>query len=687
LEVALFHYFSLIVIALMAVNASANQTDIEEFVVTSKRDTRLVEVSDTVGIAPSAAELLQKAPGANFNGNGPLTSIPQYRGMYGARVNINVNGMSLSSGGPNWMDPPLSYAPAAHLASLEVFRGIAPISAGQETIGGAINAKTWSGNFTSSEQFETSGRVRVGGQTVNDASLLSGMLVLANKNHRVKVAAIAELAKDAKFTEGVISPSEYERGRYDIAYGYQTGAHTLQWDLGRNETGEAGTAALPMDIDYIDADLASFHYGYQGSQWVVDSKFYFSEITHGMTNYHLREAPAMASRWRRNTAEGDNLGFSLQATLEAPESSWLLGLDGHSETHNSNIDNINNPMFYLVNFNDAQREVLGLFVEHEKKINTNWQGEFGLRFNRVNMDADEVDGTPAMMPVGKVLRDNFNNADRSRSDNNIDWVAKFYYQSDVNQRYYLGLSRKTRSPAYQESYLWLPMQSTAGLADGHTYTGNLALKPEVAHEFELGVDYHAGSLTVSPRIFYREVNDYIQGTETHNMSAAQFTMMMGGSAPLEFNNVKAEFYGFDMDWLLQLNERWSLNGVVNYVRAKRKDINDNLYRITPLNAMTSLNYTKNDWMLSVESVLYNKQDKVSVTNTEQETAGYGLLNLKGSWQISEALRMGFGMDNAMDKKYENHLSGINRVKNSDVDLGSRLPGYSRNIFARMDYQW
>ena len=48
--------------------------------------------------------------------------------------------------------------------------------------------------------------------------------------------------------------------------------------------------------------------------------------------------------------------------------------------------------------------------------------------------------------------------------------------------WYGGVSRKSRSPAYQERYLWLPLQATAGLADGRTYTGNLDLGLSIATE-------------------------------------------------------------------------------------------------------------------------------------------------------------------------------------------------------------
>ena len=48
---------------------------------------------------------------------------------------------------------------------------------------------------------------------------------------------------------------------------------------------------------------------------------------------------------------------------------------------------------------------LGLFAERQQALGQRWRGELGLRYNRVSMDADEVDGTPAqMMPPAAALR-------------------------------------------------------------------------------------------------------------------------------------------------------------------------------------------------------------------------------------------------------------------------------------------
>ncbi len=668
---------------------SAAADHMEEVVVNGSHEKRTIDVVDELTIAPDTAQLLKKAPGANVNSNGPLTGIPNYRGMYGPRVGVELNGVQLAPAGPNWMDPPLSYAAAAQLESLQLYRGIAPVSVVQESIGGAINAVTHKGEFTDSKDMAVAGHLVGSGQSVNQGSQLGATLLLSNQAHRLRIAAMAEQGDDAQFSDGDILPSEYQRDRYELGYGFRSGFHTLQFDYSRSETDDTGTPALPMDIDYIDGDLYSASYTYSGEDWALNAKFFGSDLDHGMSNYHLRTQPMNDAMWRRNTTDSENRGFKVTASFQDDRGSWILGADGLASVHNSDIDNPNNPMFFVTNFNEAERDVYGLFVERQHEFGNAWSAEFGLRYNRVEMDADEVDGTPAMMmPPAMALRDAFNGADRQQSDDNIDAVAKVWYEANDDLSLYVGLGRKNRSPAYQERYLWLPLQATGGLADGLTYTGNIELKPEVAHEIELGFDLNSGGLTLSPRLFYRDVKDYIQGTATGVIPAVMFSTMMGIPQPLQFNNVDAAIYGFDMDWSYDLSASWALSGLINYVRGERDDVDDNLYRIAPLNGSVKLAYRANQWGGGVEAILFDDQDKTSATNNEQPSDGYGLINVSAYWQATAGLRLALGVDNALDEDYADHLSGVYRVTgNPDIAQGERIPGYGRNLFARIDYQF
>ena len=667
---------------------------LEELVISARHDTRTIDIASELVISPDVAQLLKKAPGANVNSNGPITGIPQYRGMFGPRIATSLNGAQLAPSGPNWMDPPLSYAVGAQLESLEIYRGIAPVSVAQESLGGAIDARTHHGNFGASSDFELHGRLTGSTQSANQGYNLNTALYASNSQHRVKVAAMTESGDDAEFSGGDITPTEYARQRYDLGYGFRSGDHTFQLDYGYNDTGDGGTPALPMDIEYIEGDLVNLSYTLErGDGLTVDADLYGSALDHRMTNYELRDAPP-AQRWRRNTASSDNLGFDVSSTLADDNGAWIFGFDAFSAEHDSDIDNPNNPMFFVSNFNGAQRDVYGVFIERRQDFDNNWRGELGARYNRVEMDAGKVDGTPAMMmPPAQMLRDAFNDARRKQDDNNVDLVAKAWYQASNSTSWYAGLAQKTRSPSYQERYLWLPLEATGGLADGYTYTGNIKLDAEVSRQIEFGMDYNSGTFTVSPRLFYNKIDDYIQGTPSAVAPAVMFVRMMNASNgsnnpdPLQFNNVDAELYGVDLDWSWRMGERWSASGLVNYVRGKRDDINDNLYRIAPPNATLRLDYAAPRWQAGIESVLYARQDNVSTTNGEQQSSGYGIVNLSAGWQATARLQLAAGVDNIFDRKYRDHLGGYNRARNDDIAVGERLPGYGENAFARIVYEF
>ncbi|MFT4518342.1 MAG: iron complex outermembrane receptor protein [Halioglobus sp.] len=673
----------------------ARADHLEELVITATHDTRTIDVTSALMISPDVAQLLKMAPGVTVNSNGPLTGIPQYRGMYGPRISTSLDGAQLAPSGPNWMDPPLSYAAGGQLESLEIYRGIVPVSVAQESIGGAIAAKTQHGEFTTTDAWSLNGKVIASAQSINDGYHLNTAVFASNNQYRFKLAAMTESGNDAEIPGGEIRPSQYQRERYDFGYGWRSGNHTLQFDYGYNDTGDSGTAVLPMDIETIKGKLYNLSYNYNlDSSMHIAASFYGSDLEHSMSNYHLRSTPPPA-RLRRNDVEGDNVGFKLSTTLIDSDGAWVFGLDGFSEAHDSDISNPNNPMFFVTNFNNAEREILGAFVERQHNFSSHWRGEVGVRFNSVAMDADTVDGTPAMMmPPAMQLRDAFNSADRTQTDNNLDLVIKAWYDAGDNTSWYAGVSQKYRSPSYQERYLWLPLEATGGLADGFTYTGNINLNPERAREIEFGFDYGDSRLTLSPRIFYRNVDDYIEGTPSSIAPAVMFVRMMNAMSgtsnpdPLQFNNVDAELYGFDMDWALQLSQAWSLSGIVNYVRGKRSDdSNDNLYRIAPLNGTFRLGYAASNWATQLEGVVYAEQDEVSAINAEQESSGYGIVNWNATLQASASLQLAIGVDNLFDREYRDHLSGYNRASNPDIERGTRLPGYGRNVFARVLYEF
>ena len=654
------------------------------------------------------AKLLPYIPGANVNSNGTLTGIAQYRGMYGDRVNVMIDGIKISSGGPNSMDPALSYIPRSRLQSLEVIRGIAPVRSGNETIGGTMMTRSIHSEFGSGDDFEFHGQTALGGQTADSSYDISTLLSLANKNHRIHVGASREDGDDIRFDGGDIHPSEHERNVYDIGYGFTQGNHDIGVNYERRDSNAAGTPALPMDIVFINADVASVKYKGLWNSAEINSKVYYTQVDHKMSNFELRDPPIMTMMMpggammqmpmrRFALTDSEDYGYGFDAEFPFAGGSLKIGTDGHIAEHNADVFNPMSASFIINNYKDVQRDVFGLYGEWDTALSSVWDLQLGLRYTRINMDAGDVAATgfPTMLqtPVN-MLTAGFNASERDQSDNNIDFVAKLTDHLNENTDLEIGFARKTRSPSYQERYLWLPLESTSGLADGNNYVGDPNLDPEVSYQFELGIDWHSDAFYMAPRVFYHHVDDYIQGVDHttggparmfHNM----LTTMLGSNAKLlQYANVDARLYGADVDWGVFINPQWRVNGVLSYVEGKRRDTGDYLYRISPLTATVGLTHQRDNWSATLETVAASSKSHVSEVNNELETAGYALLNLYGQYKTpGSGFSVTAGVDNVLDKFYASHLGGFNRVSNSDVARGQRVPGAGISAYVNLQYEW
>lgn len=656
-----------------------------------EESTALVELApDRTPVAgASTGELLRRLPGGAINSNGPLSGTVQYRGMYGDRVAVRVNGLPISSGGPGGMDPPLHYAPMPLLDHIELRRGIAPVSDGSEVFGGHVDAKLISSSFTDSREFQSQGRLNLSGQTANDGYGVGTVLGLANDRHRLHVLAAREDADDAESALGNIHPTEYERNAYGVGYGFRHEGHEFALDYLRNETDNAGTPALPMDIKLFDTDIVSGHYRGQLGALELRGQAYFTQVDHVMSNFHLRQPPPTAAAFRTALAESQGAGFAFDGGRALASGFLRIGVDGHWAEHDTDIVNPNAAAFFVQNYNDVRRQRQSLFGEWRATLAPQWSYESGLRYTRVQAQSGLVDASPAQAGPGgpRVLRDRFNSSDRDVVDHNVDAVVKLIHQASDDLQVELGLASKTRAPSYQERFLWLPLESTGGLADRHNYVGNINLDPETSYEVELGLDWQGNKVRIAPRAFYKRVNDYIQGVPVVDPVVIAVSTANGDPNPLQFANVDAEFFGIDSDFEVELAQRWRLDGTLSYVRGKRRDIDDNLYRIAPLNGRVTLSYEREHWSAHAETQASVRQGKVSASNQETATGGYGVFNLYGDYRFASGLSLSAGVSNLFDHAARDHLNGYNRVRDSDVPFGERLPGVGRNVFVRANYRW
>lgn len=696
------------------------QNRVEEVIVLGRQEFLETEfTAKRTGANVDAAKLMNYVPGGAATNNGPLTGQIQYRGMFGPRINVRVDGMLIHGGGPNWMAPPLHHIPAGLMEELVVEQGIPSIATGGG-IGGAATAYWKRPDYNSGSGWDFTGDTEASFGSADSGSSLSGVFGLSSANQRIYAVGSFDDGDDYESAKGTVDATEYQRDVYGIGYGYQSGMNEFEFNLHRIETEDTGTPSLPMDIDWFETNVWNVSYKTVINNIGLEFRVYGSDIDHGMSNSLLRPAPDFSSLMlppfmgddkRGVHAESEESGFKASLDWAVGDGTIIAGIEAKNAKHDASVSDPDFAPFFVNNFNDTDVELLSVFGQWSSLIGSQWYLEAGFRAEEVDMSTGTVDAfpaqlvdmDPAMWPMGTppravwMLREGFNASDRSQNDSNLDWVTKARYQATDSLVIELGLAKKTRSPMYQERYLWIPLEANAGLGDGNNYVGNPNLKPEESQQIELGFDWDFGDYYFSPRIFRRNVDDYIQGVPATNMAVIGVSANANGDpTPLIFANTDAKFNGIDLSAGARINANWRLEAIASTVDGDRDDISDNLYRIAPTNARISLFYETNTFSAKIEQVFMGEQDKLSRTNTLDPTSAnnsyaktdsYNLTNVFLSWIISDDMTISTGAENLFDEDYIDHLTGFNRVLNSRVPLGSRMFGPGRNLFGRVQYQW
>ncbi|MEA1942458.1 MAG: TonB-dependent receptor [Pseudomonadota bacterium] len=637
-------------------------------------------------LGPDAAGLVARLPGAALVDNGSVSGQVQYRGLFGPRAPVAIDGAAITSGGPNLMDPPLHYAPMPLVERIEVDRGVAAVSHGPG-MGGGMNVVLKGVDFTTGHEIVYEADTMASVRSVDGSYAVGGVAGGASEGRRFQFLFSREEGGDIAFSGGDIPNSHHERTVYGLGGGVASGDHAVSLSWRRLDTGPTGNAALAMDIDHVETDMARLAYEGLAGDIAIDASVGWTDVSHGMDNFSQRpNADPMRHRFTLATASSVSAEFVIG--VPALGGDLELGIDREEAEHDVLISNPNNPAFFVGSLPGITIDRTGVYAQWEGEI-LSLESELGVRIDRHEDDAGLAAVGPALPAGAQMLAGLFNTADHAHDETTVDAVARFWRHTDGPLTWRLTLARKTRMPSYVERYAWLPTPASGGLADGNTYVGDRHLEPEIADSVEAGFDWRGDRGYVRPTAFYRRVDDFIQGVAYDDTPGVidtpveMVSMMNGDMTPLRFANVDAEFYGVDADFGWQLARDWRIDGVASLVRGERRDIDDPLYRMAPARLLLDLTYEQADWSVSLESRFVAEQDRVSVTNSEAPTDGYAVFGANLDWYARDNVLVTLGVENVFDETYERHLSGYNRVAGGDVAVGDRLPGQGRGAYARI----
>lgn len=636
-------------------------------------DTLVPEPSAEVR-AQDGAALLEAVPGAAVIRNGPQTGIVQLHGLGGDRVNVAVNGMQISPACPNHMDPPLHYAAPAAIASITVLAGITPVSLGGDSIGGTVLVDSAMPRFSEDEHWLPSGTIGTFYRSSNDGFGFNAESGIANRSAGLLYSGSWQTAGDLRFPGGRVRDTGFETQEHTIVGAKRTVRGFWSIDARITRTSEAGTPALPMDM--IDDDAFGLGIKHLGDYdfGTIELRGYYHSIEHLMDNYSLRPVAPGAMRMR-SPASSDDAGLALGASMPRGNHTIRMGLGFHLNQLDAYQQNAVTRAKQDT-LNDAMRTRAWTYAELQSEWSDRWLTSIGVRNDTVLSDSADIRQS---FPASAADRDAFNGRGHAFVDPNFDVTASLRFTPGPSSAYEFAFARKNRAPNLIERYLWTPLSASAGMADGRSYLGNLDLDSETSHQFAATAEWNVRRFSLKTTPFYNLVSDYIQAAPTTRLDQS-------GRPVLQFQNLgRADLFGVDGSAGYQLTTNLFLHAMISYVQGINRDTGGALYRIAPLRGALRLEHRAGPWKNTAELVMADAQNRVAAYNSETRTPAYAVLNLGTRVQLWQYWNFQLGVENVFNRKYSEHLGGINRVSGSDVPVGSRIPEPGRFLYAAANF--
>ncbi len=652
------------------------------------------------------AQLLTKVPGVSVFTSGGISSLPVINGLNDDRVKVLVNGMVISPACTNHMNPPLSYIDPSQVAVADVIAGVTPVSKGGDSLGGTVVVESRPPQFADvGESVRSSGSVSAFYRSNGDGVSTSAHAEAATQNVSLGYSGAWTKADDyARGDDGLIVRSTlYQAYNHALTLGVKNGADLFTFQGIFAAVPYQGFVNQRMDMVENESWLFNTRYLTHFDWGTLDVRAFYQTTKHRMNMLEDK-----SGEMPMNT-DGTDAGYSIKAEIPLTTADILrVGNELHRETLNDwwpPVDGMA-PMMgpdTFIDINHGTRERLGTFAEWEHRWDRAWSTLLGVRNDMVWMDTGDVKGYSAMYAADAAA---FNARSHQRTDANFDVTALARFEPSATETYEIGYARKTRSPNLYERYAWSTGDMAADMigwyGDANGYVGNLDLKPEIGNTFSFTAGWHgrdrrSWDLKITP--YYTYVQDYIDADFLKTQGGMSMGGGMGGMGggmamsstefvTLRFANHAAQLYGVNVSGSVDLWEserfgQFGLSGIVGYVNGENLDTGDTLYHMMPLNAQLTLNHQLGNWSNAVQLTLVNDKSDVNALRHEPTTPGYGLVDLRSSYQWQN-VRFDVGVENLFDKLYYPPLGGVDwadYAAEGRTGLISPVPGQGRSFNA------
>lgn len=610
------------------------------------------------GDVQDLAAALRREPGLGAARRGGVNLDPQVRGLSESQVAVLVDGTRTFAAGPARMDSDLSHVSPHAVETLRVVKGPYALAWGAGALS-AVAVETFRPTFRA-DGFATGGRaiLRYGenGGTRDGHALLGG----GGERLSFSIFAGARVGDDYEDGDGVTVPADFESGEARWSLGYRPRENLLlDYRGGYQEQHDIDYPGRLLDATYFYTRFHSLDVDWQGAGTGVTGAFlqvYANHKDHRMNNDEKPTARPASGRVPPFALDvdlpttSDTEGARFHLALAGGNLSWKLGGDLHrleqSARRSISRRDTGALIFQDIVWPDAEIDNLGLYAQL-----TAARPRFSLSATARSDSNEATAGRVSPFFLASTA------GPLDRDEEALSAAVSARARLDERWQLSAGVGRAARMPTVLERYSDRFPSSRFQIAA--EFLGDPALEPEVSSQLDLGVAYRGADLDLSIDLFYRRIDDYI--TVAPDPSLPKRLPLSPPVVYRYVNGTRADFRGGEVALSQRLDEHWSWNGSVSWIRGEDRAFDEPAFGMPPLTARLQGRWrSRGDTFWLEAGVLWaDRQDRAARARAERETPGYTVVDVAGGYRFSDAWRLRLGVTNLADEAYADHLNSLN----------------------------
>ncbi|WP_019385260.1 TonB-dependent copper receptor [Acinetobacter venetianus] len=597
--------------------------------------------------ATDGADYLQSIMGFNAIKNGGTNGDVTFRGMFGSRIKMLVDGSENLGACPNRMDAPTSYIQPESFDKITVIKGPQTVQYATPGSAATVIFERQPENLSKDQPYRGQASVLIGSYGRLDHNVEAA---IGDETKYARLNVNRSVADDYKDGDDQSIHSNWERWNADLALGWKpTEDSWLELRAGKGD-GEAAYAGRTMDGSQFKRESLGLHAEQKNITEVIkkiEAQVDYSYNDHVMDNYSLRTPPMttmkmhgmemtvpnkMSMRVDRRT-----LNTRLAVTTDWDKFSVVSGVDTQQNKHGGDMIMYAMPSMNSPYAEDLKFQSYGAFSEWTYAFDPDQKLVAGARVDQVKIDnLENGKDRKDTLPSGFI-----------RIEKNLP---------EHGLKTYAGLGYVERTPDFWELYSTTTDHGVGStdMMGKTTYkmVDNLDnLNNERTAQLDLGLQAEHGAWSTWASVYAGLIKDFIlleYNTPDKRKPLAR--------------NVDATIAGAEAGIGYQFTDRLQADVSTMYAWGENTSDDRALPQIAPLEGRLNLRYVDEKYSLGLLWRAVAKQSRVSLNEGNvvgydmNESKAFNTLAVNGTYKLTDAVDVSVGIDNVLDKAYTEHLN-------------------------------